>query len=65
MEPKARICWRFGKVQGKGEPIPWRTAQDAAKRLNAEHGPGTHWIEVLSSALPETVADQQPADFES
>ena len=71
---KARICWRIRGHEGRGYPIPWRAAQDSAEKLNREHGPGTHWIEVVSSEFPETVSDQpfykdcvvpEPDPFES
>lgn len=55
---KARICWRIRGHEGKGSPIPWRAAQDSAEKLNQQYGPGTHWIEIVSDAMPETVADQ-------
>ena len=54
MPIKARICWRINNHEGRGEPLPWRTAQSSAESLNKKYGAGTHWIEVVSSALPET-----------
>lgn len=44
---KARICWRINGYEGKGLPLPWRTAQSGAESLNQKHGAGTHWIEVV------------------
>lgn len=43
-EPMYQIHWKISEKCGKGNPLPLEAARELKDKMNAEYGPGTHWI---------------------
>lgn len=40
-----RVCWKIGKVTGRGEPLPYDVVKAWVDWMKKEYGRGTHWVE--------------------